>query len=294
MTGPPLVSIITPAYNAARFIEATIRSVQEQDYPCIEHIVIDDGSTDDGATVAVLRQFPHLRWWSRPNRGQYATMNEGLAAARGDLIGLISADDVYTVPRSISRVVAYAAAHPHIDAIYGRWLDIDQSGAVMPVQVRLTGRYPLRLFRYVPFISHCALFVRRAIIERDGLLFDETMRYAGDADWIQRLIAAGTRFGFLDAYLAGYRWHGGQTTGGPKQAAILAEHRRFYRRWHADPRLAAAAESAIIMRSLILKAMYTVRAGGVRGLRRETRAWQRRRSMRARARSADRASQQAT
>src|SRR5438876_704742 len=70
-----------------------IKSVLEQDYLHIEHIIIDDGSTDDGATVEVLKRYPHLRWWSRENKGQYATLNEGLATARGSVVGIISADD---------------------------------------------------------------------------------------------------------------------------------------------------------------------------------------------------------
>ena len=79
----PLVSIVTPVYNGSLYLEEFIRSVLAQDYPRIEHIVIDDGSTDGGATVEILKRFPHLRWWSRENKGQYPTMNEGFAAADG-------------------------------------------------------------------------------------------------------------------------------------------------------------------------------------------------------------------
>ncbi|MBE3118290.1 MAG: glycosyltransferase, partial [Candidatus Atribacteria bacterium] len=92
----PLVSIITPVYNGAAFIEELILSVQRQDYPNIEHIIIDDGSRDDGATIAILKRYPHLRWWSRENKGQYATMNEGLEAAKGEFVCFISADDLLT------------------------------------------------------------------------------------------------------------------------------------------------------------------------------------------------------
>ena len=75
---PPLITIITPVYNGAEYLDELIQSVLRQDYPNIEHLIIDDGSQDGGATVSVLQKYPHLRWWSRENKGQYATMNEGL------------------------------------------------------------------------------------------------------------------------------------------------------------------------------------------------------------------------
>ena len=69
LTNMPLVSIITPVYNGAEYLNEMIQSVQRQDYPNIEHLIIDDGSQDDGATVAILEKYPHLRWWSRENKG---------------------------------------------------------------------------------------------------------------------------------------------------------------------------------------------------------------------------------
>src|SRR5512142_3060691 len=90
----PPVSMVTPVYNGAEYLEDLIHSVLSQDYPNIEHIIIDDGSQDSGATVAILRKYPHLHWWSRPNKGQYATMNEGLLAARGDILCFVNADDL--------------------------------------------------------------------------------------------------------------------------------------------------------------------------------------------------------
>lgn len=90
---PLKLTIITPSFNQAPYIEQTIRSVLAQDYPCVEHIVIDGGSTD--CTVDVLKKYPHLQWVSEKDRGQADALNKGLAKASGDIIGWVNSDDYY-------------------------------------------------------------------------------------------------------------------------------------------------------------------------------------------------------
>ena len=96
----PFFSIITPVYNGAAFLPDLIASVQAQTFSDYEHIIIDDGSTDDGATIGVLEAVDDSRihWWTRANRGQYATQNEGIQAARGRWIVVIAADDILAAP----------------------------------------------------------------------------------------------------------------------------------------------------------------------------------------------------
>lgn len=123
----PWVSIITPVYNGSQHIEELILSVKTQNYPRIEHIIIDDGSQDGGATVAILERYPHLKWWGRDNRGQYATMNEGLEKARGDIICFISADDLLCSD-AVQNAVDYLAGSSSSDGVFGRTLLILENG----------------------------------------------------------------------------------------------------------------------------------------------------------------------
>jgi glycosyltransferase involved in cell wall biosynthesis len=88
-----MITIITPSYNQAAYIEQTIQSVLRQDYARVEHIVMDGGSTD--GTVDILKRYPHLIWRSEKDRGQADALNKGLALAKGDIIGWINSDDYY-------------------------------------------------------------------------------------------------------------------------------------------------------------------------------------------------------
>jgi glycosyltransferase involved in cell wall biosynthesis len=103
----PLVSIVTPSYNQGRFIEATLLSVRNQDYPNIEHLVIDGGSSDN--TVEILEKYEkvyNLKWISEPDKGQSDAVNKGFERARGLIIGWLNSDDIYIDQQVISYIVS--------------------------------------------------------------------------------------------------------------------------------------------------------------------------------------------
>ncbi len=97
----PKISIVTPSYNSAEFIEDCIQSVLKQNYPNFEHIIIDGGSTD--GTVEILKKYPHLKWISEPDEGQSDALNKGFKKAEGDIIGWLNSDDVY-LPGTFNKV----------------------------------------------------------------------------------------------------------------------------------------------------------------------------------------------
>lgn len=142
MTEFPLVSIITPSYNQGDFIENTILSVLEQDYPHIEYIIMDGGSTD--GSVALIRKYEkHLSYWqSQPDGGQVTALNAGFARAKGQILAFLNSDD-FLMLGAVSKIVAMYREHPQAVAWVGAAHDIAQDGFILqtryPRDVSLAG-----------------------------------------------------------------------------------------------------------------------------------------------------------
>lgn len=132
----PKISIITPSYNQAPYIEATLRSVlDEQDYPNLEYWVIDGGSTD--GTLDILRRYEgRLRWISEPDGGQADAINKGMRLATGDILAWMNSDDLYA-PGALRVAGEYFAAHPETMFLYGDALAIDEHDASHGIRVHV-------------------------------------------------------------------------------------------------------------------------------------------------------------
>jgi len=123
-------SIVTPSYNQGRYLEKTILSVIEQDYPNLEYIIIDGGSTDD--SVEIIKKYEkHLTYWiSEKDRGQSHAINKGFEHASGDLLGWLNSDDFYA-PGALKTVAEVYRADPTVGAIAGAGNMVDNSGKVL-------------------------------------------------------------------------------------------------------------------------------------------------------------------
>ena len=127
---PPLVSIITPSYNQADFLEETLCSVLDQDYPNLEYIVVDGASTD-GSQDIIKKYAQRLAWWvSEPDQGQGEAINKGLSKANGEIVAWLNSDDIY-LPGAISEAVAAFETCPQAVLVYGNMLAIDSQGQTL-------------------------------------------------------------------------------------------------------------------------------------------------------------------
>jgi glycosyltransferase involved in cell wall biosynthesis len=208
----PLVSIVTPSYNQARFLEETMRSVLEQDYPRLEYIVVDGGS-DDGSVEVIERYADRLAWWtSEPDAGQAAALNTGFARAGGEIIGWLSSDDTL-LPGAVRRVVEELERDPETLLVYGEALFVDERGREI---------FPLapRPFDVATMVRTCAnhvvqpgsLFRRRAL-EVGGPL-DEDAHYLFDFEFALRLWQGGGKVTYVPDRVATYRVHAESKSGG--------------------------------------------------------------------------------
>jgi len=184
----PTITVVTPCLNARDTIEATLESVRMQDYPHVEHVVVDGGSTD--GTLDVLERAEGIRYVSEPDRGLSDAMNKGIGMAAGDVIGWLNADDVY-LPGALRRVGDAFASQP--DAVWatGRCRIIDDGGRQIRRPVKaykdfLLGRYSHSLYLTQNFISAPATFVTKRGHELVGL-YDERFKISMDYDLFLRL-----------------------------------------------------------------------------------------------------------
>jgi glycosyltransferase involved in cell wall biosynthesis len=182
----PLVSIITPSFNQARYLESTIRSVLDQDYPNLEYIIVDGGSMD-GSVEIIQRYSDRLAWWvSEKDHGQTDAINKGFAHAQGEILAWLNSDDVYE-PHAITEAVGVLRDLPEVGLVYGDANFIDENG-------RVIGRFPAaqtdyrRLRQGYVHIPQQASFWRAGLWRKVAPL-DPSFFFAMDYDLWVRLAA---------------------------------------------------------------------------------------------------------
>lgn len=207
----PKISVITPSFNQAGFLEQTIRSVLLQNYPNLEYIIMDGGSTDGSADI-IRRYERWLTFWvSEPDKGQSQAINRGLAKATGDVLCWLNSDDCF-LPHTLATVGKTLADGSSNFALAGHCLRINGDGSP-PVFLR--GRYSNRR-RLLEFwkgyeMHQPAIFWRREVLETVGLL-DESLHLTMDFDYWTR-IAERYDFVNVDQVLACCNYHEAAKTG---------------------------------------------------------------------------------
>ncbi len=222
----PTVSIITPSYNQARFVERTLRSVLCQDYPDLEYAVFD-ACSDDG-TQDVLRKYADALdlLVVEKDKGQSDALNRGFRRVRGDILGYLNADDCLASPHTVSEVVRRFAENPDADVLTGRRDFMDHDG-------RFVTAYPYRPFcpdvlHRACYVSQEATFWRRRIYDAAGGFINTTYDFAMDYELWLRFLAAGAKFVAVPDRWGLFRWYAEQKSNSAWQTKGLPEIARLY------------------------------------------------------------------
>jgi glycosyltransferase involved in cell wall biosynthesis len=204
----PRITVITPSYNQAQYIEQTIRSVLDQNYPDLEYWVIDGGSTD--GTLDILRKYgSRINWTSETDRGQTHAINKGIELSTGEVVAYLNSDDVYEAG-ALTTAGQFFARHPQAAWVTGKCRIIDQKGQEVRKAITFYKNMWLHLASYtllliLDYISQPATFWRREVVERVGP-FDEALYYTMDYDYSLR-VGRHYRLHVIDEYLACFRVH---------------------------------------------------------------------------------------
>ncbi len=198
----PKVTIVTPSYNQAAYLEETILSVLNQDYPNLEYIIVDGGSTD-GSVEIIKKYKERLAWWvSEPDSGQSEAINKGFARATGDIFNWLNSDDIL-YPDAIRVAVHFMKKHPQCEVVYGNRVEINSKGRIIdvfePVSLNKTlAKFALRIPQETSFFT--ADLWRRV----NGL--NESLHFVMDSDLWYRFIRE-TDFFHIPEFMGAYRNH---------------------------------------------------------------------------------------
>jgi len=204
----PKVTIITPSLNQGQFIEKTIQSVLSQEYPNLEYLIMDGGSSDN--TLTILNSYSsHLKWVSEKDTGQADAINKGLHMASGDIIGYLNADDLF-LPGTLTKVAKLFVQSPDIMWVTGKCRIIDEHDKeirkLITMDKNILLRYSNRLWLLMAdYISQPATFWRASVLSELGYL-DEKLHYAMDYDFWLRLYS-NYPLKLIPEYLAAFRVH---------------------------------------------------------------------------------------
>lgn len=198
----PTVSVLTTSYNHAQWLPDTLHSVDVQDYPNVEHIVVDDGSRDRSTDVLTAWPGSRLRWKSTPNQGQALALNQAFRMSSGEIIGWLSSDDAYYDPAVVRNAVAAFAKYPEAVLVFGHAVLIDKDG----LQLQAQWVPPVSVLGWEPpmHILQPATFVRRSAL--GDRFVDESFDVAMDTElWLR--LRGPRRSVRLDLILAAERHH---------------------------------------------------------------------------------------
>ena len=207
----PLVSIVTPSYNQGQFIEDTIQSVKNQNYPNIEHIIVDGESTDN--TLDIIKKYEgtyNMRWSSEPDEGPADACNKGFQQSKGEVFAYLNSDDLL-LPDAVEKSIHHLIKTPSLDVVYGDAYIINAENRVLRKMYSTTFFNPYLYVLGGFGIAQQATFWRRDMFEAvDG--FNPKNRTCWDAEMWVDMALHGAKFRYINQFLAAFRYHSSSIT----------------------------------------------------------------------------------
>lgn len=220
-TNTKKLSVITVTYNAEHTLERTLKSVREQTYPAIEHIIVD-GNSNDG-TVALIHRYENerLKWISEPDKGLYDAMNKGIKMATGDYLCFLNAGDTFYDTDTVQKIFASSDEGHSPDMLYGETAIVDDNGRFLHMRrLQAPKNLTWKSFKHGMVVCHQAFIVKRELVEP----YDLSYRFSADFDWCIRMMKKAKNIYNTDLILVNYL-NTGMTTANRK--ASLRERYRI-------------------------------------------------------------------
>jgi GT2 family glycosyltransferase len=204
----PVIAIVTPVFNQARWIERTIASVLEQDYPRLNYVVQDAGSRDGTAEIIERYRGALAAYESAPDGGQTQAINRGFAKVSGEIMAWLNGDD-FLLPGVLAYVARFFQDNPKVDLIYGHRLIVDEDGG--QIGHWILPRHDSEALKWADYVPQETMFWRRRVWDEVGPL-DESFRFAMDWDFLLRVQAKGLTLRRVPRFLGCFRAHDAQKT----------------------------------------------------------------------------------
>ena len=221
---PPSISIVIPSFNQASYLEKTITSLLDQQYPFLEVIIVDGGSTD--GSVEIIKDYSDkITWWcSETDTGQTNALNKGFRHSSGEIMAWLNADDCL-MPASLNRIANFMVHNPDADAAYAQRILIDENDQEV-------GRWILpphndKVLTWADFIPQETLFWRRSLWEKIGGRLDESFHFAMDWDLLLRFRETKAKMVRLPYFIGLFRIHSSQKTSAQIDEVGFAEMQRL-------------------------------------------------------------------
>lgn len=224
----PTISVVTISFNQGQYLEAAIQSVLDQDYPCLDFIIVDPGSTD-GSREIITRYLPRVRAIFEPDSGPPEGLNRGFSHAKGQIFYYLNADDL-VMPSAFRFVAEYFQKHPAVDVAIGNGYLIDAFGTATRTIYSYRWNSSAYLLGCSSYLQQATFFRRR--IFYDAGKFNENNKICWDGELLLQMDKAGARIMRVDKMLGAFRIHSSSITGsGTNLRKMKAEHSRLYKEY---------------------------------------------------------------